>query len=356
MSAHAARLAPDRRRVLARALAENGYFRRSSSALAPGASHKEWLHFAVHAEGLDLLANFSLVDDIRKGARPGAEIPRITCLVRERQWDGDIDQYDPALVRVPWGRLDARFGESRATFDGERFHLRVGLRRRPIEMDLELVPLAMPTPAYNLTVDDCPPINWLVVPRLAASGTVRIGDRVHHLENASAYHDHNWGHFHWGKDFAWEWGYAAPDGEASRWTLVFVRLSDRGHNVDLMQSVFLWDGARQARLFRGPELKVWHEGLLRAEHVFKLPRVMGLVSPGAATDVPRKLHAEARSGDDCLRLAFESHDIGQVIIPNDDDLGVTIINEVAGRVTVEGSVYGEPVRFSCPSIFEFLGD
>ena len=57
-----------------------------------------------------------------------------------------------------------------------------------------------------------------------------------------------------------------------------------------------------------------------------------------------------------IDLIFESEDVAEVIIPNDDDLGVTIIHEVAGRVSVEGRVSGELVAFSSPSIFEFLGD
>ncbi len=92
---HAA-VAEDSLETVARLLGENGYFRRSASAFRAGGSHKEWLHFAIHAAGLDLLVNFSIVDDIRPGVSPGTEIPRLTCLVRERSWDGDIEQFSPA--------------------------------------------------------------------------------------------------------------------------------------------------------------------------------------------------------------------------------------------------------------------
>jgi hypothetical protein len=342
--------------ALSRLLAENGYFRRSNSTFLGSASYKEWLHFAVHAPGLDLLANFSMVDDIRAGAPPGAEIPRVVCLVREQKWEGDIDQYAPGEVRLDTGRLSARFGESRVTFEDGRFHLVVRMRRKPIELDLHLTPLAVPTPAFNLQVDDCPPINWMVVPRLVATGTVRIGDRVHHLKDAAAYHDHNWGHFRWGKNFAWEWGYGAPDQPENPWTMVFVRLTDRGHVTDLMQAVFLWKGPRQARLFRANELEVWHQGLLRASSVYKLPRVMGLVSPGTATDVPERLQVRAAGAGDHVEFEFRCQDIAQVIIPNDDDLGVTIINEVAGQLELAGLVRGERFTINCPAIFEFLGE
>lgn len=342
-------------RALARMLGDNGYFRRSSSSYSAEPSHKEWLHFAVHSEHVDLLANFSVVDDVRKGGR-GAEIPRITCLIKERHWDGDIDQYSPADVQISSGHLAVRFGESCVALEGDELRLKVRMQRRPIEIDLRLVPLAMPTPAFNLHVEHCPPINWLVVPRLLARGTVRIDGRTHELRDAPAYHDHNWGHFRWGKNFAWEWGYGTPEQASNPWTMVFVRLSDRGHVTDLMQALFLWKGSRQARLFRGSELEVWHEGLLRPRQLFKLPRVMGLVSPGTACDVPQTLHARARGNGDQVELRFDCEEVAQVLIPNDEDLGVTIINEVSGRLAVEGIVGGEKFALSGPSIFEFLSD
>ena len=123
-----------------------------------------------------------------------------------------------------------------------------------------------------------------------------------------------------------------------------------------MQAVFLWKGPRQHRLFRGRELTVWHEGLLRPRRVFKLPRVMALAHPENVTDVPKRLVVRARRDSDRIDVVFETQDVAQVIIPNDDDLGVTIIHEVAGNVAVEGQVGGERVQLEGPSIFEFLGD
>jgi hypothetical protein len=83
---------------------------------------------------------------------------------------------------------------------------------------------------------------------------------------------------------------------------------------------------------------------------------MGLVSPGNVTDVPRRLVMRARRGADRLDVEFVTEDVAQVIIPNDDDLGVTIIHEVAGHVSAEGSIGAEKVVLNGPSIFEFLGD
>lgn len=344
----------------ARALEAHGYLRHSNTRWAGEPGHKEWLHFAIHDGPLDLLVNLSLVDDIAPSARPGDQIARIVCLAREGTlegaWFGDIDHYRRSEVRSPAGKLELAFAHNHAVFRRGALELEARMKRVPISVELALEPLTLPAQKNNVLVDGCPPIQWLVVPRLAASGRVLCAGREYRLERALAYHDHNWGYFRWGKNFAWEWGYAAPEQEENPWTLVFVRLLDRPHLTDLMQTVFVWKRERQMRLFRGAELEVWHEGLLRPARVFKLPRVMGLASPGNLTDVPRRLEVRAQRGSDRVAVTFVTRDVAQVIIPNDDDMGVTIIHEVAGEVEVDGRIDGERVEFRAPSIFEFLGE
>ncbi|HVU05078.1 MAG TPA: hypothetical protein VHE30_25185 [Polyangiaceae bacterium] len=341
---------------IAAAVTARDYFRRSQFGLTGRSGHKEWLHFAVYADGVDLLVNFSLVDDIRPRAPRGAELARITVLVRTKDgWDGDVEGFPSERVHVRGGRTDVSFAENHVRFLDGAFRIRVSLSRRPIEVDLALVPEVFPSEANNIDVEDGPAIHWMVLPRLSARGTVRVGARLHPLSNAPAYHDHNWGNFRWGKNFAWEWGYALPDDRTCPYSVVFVRLMDRGHRTDLMQAVFLWDGPRQIRVFRDSELRVRHEGLLAPERPFKLPRAMALVAPEHSTDVPRVLAVEAAGRGDTLEFEFRAEDLAQVVIPNDDDLGVTIINEVSGDLALSGEVAGRKLSFSGRSICEFLG-
>ncbi len=344
------------RHQIAQSVLENDYFRRPE--LVPGAppGHKEWLHFAVHASGLDLLVNFSVVDDVRPGAAFGAELPRITTLVRTDHWSGDIDEFDRRDVSVRGGHVDLSYGENFVRFVDGAFEIFVRMRRQPIEVRLRLVPVVLPNQASTLQVPGCPPVHWVAVPRLLASGSVHYRGQRHAFEGALAYHDHNWGYWRWGSDFAWEWGYGVPDDPEHPWTLIFVRLTDRRHLTDLAQSVFLWRGARQFRFFRPDELTVQHEGLLAPGAVLKLPSVMALAKSGKATDIPKKLIVSARGPTDHIDFTFTSEDVAQVIIPNDDDLGVTIINEVSGRIDAEGEVAGEPINIHANTIFEFLSD
>jgi len=340
---------------MTRAIQSRDYLRRRAITDGGAPAHKEWLHFAVYGHSVDVLVNFSLVDDVGSRAPRGAELARITCLLKDGSWDGDVELCPSEEVRVMGGSIDLDLGPSHVRFVEGAYHLRVRLRGRPIEIDLVLEPEVFPVETNNVVIDDSPPMNWVVIPRLRASGVVRIAGRVHALVDAPAYHDHNWGSFGWGKNFAWEWGYALPSGGASPYSVAFVRLSDRGRRCALMQGIFLWRGDRKHRLFRDQNVSVRYEGLLRPTSVFKLPRVASLVHPGTATDVPQALHFSGSEGDDWLHVEFTSEDVAQIVIPNDSDLEMTIINEVMGTSRVTGVVSGERIDIRGRSICEFLG-
>lgn len=339
----------------AKAVADADWLRRSPFARGGPGGHKEWWHFCVYAPGVDVLVNFSLVDDVRPGAPAGREFARVVVLVRDGAWDGDVEVFEADEVEAAGGGLHMRFGDNRVSFEGGRYVIEVRLRQRPIALSLVLEPRCMPSLANNIRLDPGPPINWLVLPRMVASGTLTLGGRLVTLAGAPAYHDHNWGHFAWGRDFAWEWGYGLPAGDDNPWSVVFVRLSDRAHTRAYMQALLLWRGALQHRVLRAADVTVEREGLLRASRVFKLPRVMSLVAPGTVTDVPSAVVLTARGDGDALRCRFDAEDVAAVVIPNDHDPGVTVIHEVSGVLSVEGRVRGERVAMEGRAVFEFLG-
>jgi hypothetical protein len=336
------------------------WLRRAPGRVGGAGAHKEWLHFCVYGDDVDLLINFSIVDDVRETAGPRSheahsEHARLTILVRERTWTGEVRSFPIRDVAIRAGDVDVRFGDSFVRYDRGRYRLEACSRDGATRAELELTPVAMPSIVHNVQYGDGPPINWLVVPRLVASGRVRVGDNVHDLDGALAYHDHNWGHFGWGCDFAWEWGYGLPDDRSNPWSLVFVRLSNRAHTRSMMQGVFLWRGHREQRVFRDRELSVRHDGLLRSRRIRKLPPIMGLIYPDLATDIPAALSFDGDGEGDFVRGRFTTGEVAQVVLPNDRDLGVTVINEVSGRLMVKGRVRGEELEIDGRAVFEFLG-
>jgi hypothetical protein len=343
--------------LLARCIERGDYLRGSPLRLGEAAGHKEWLHFCVYADGLDVLVNFSLVDDLAATQQRPLQHARLTCLLHDQHgWDGDVVSFSPDEVRVQRGYIGLKFADNEVYFRDGVFYIRAQLPERGIAMELILTPVTIPAPANNIDVEDGPPIHWIVVPRLLATGHVQVRGQSYALRDAVAYHDHNWGHFRWGRDFAWEWGYGLPSDSGCDFSLVFVRLSNRSHSQVLMQAIFLWRGLRQFRVFRDEDVQVTHSGLLRAERLFKLPRVMALVAPGTATDVPATLSLLGQARGDRADVELTFGDVAQVIIPNDDDLGVTIIHEVNGTFRFEGTIRGERISMRGRAVVEFLGN
>jgi hypothetical protein len=339
---------------LAAALTGHGYVRHASRSDFSEAPRKEWLHFVVQASGLDLLANFHRDEP----AGDGTEVARYTVAVVARTadgvWHGDVEEVPAAQVRLSSGRLSLRYGTSSVRPHGRGLRLRAQ-GRSGVEADLTLEARTYPMFAPNVVVDGRPAMHWFVVPRMRASGRVRVGSVEIELRDACAYHDHNWGEFLWGGDFAWNWGFVTPAAEDEPWSLVLLRLTDRARLRDSMRSLVLWDGERQVRVFRGEDLQIETEGLLRARNLVKLPRALALLSPGEVTDVPQRFVARTARGRESVEVEVIARDTMQFVVPNDANLGSTLIHEVVATASVSGRVDGRAFAFERPCVFEFVG-
>lgn len=321
--------------------------------------HKEWQHFLICTEFVHLIINFNLTDDRGAEGHGRPEAARLVALARVsgEGWDGDVERFDDGEVDVAAGQIDARFGRNTLRFDRGRYHLSIALRDRPLAVDLALVPITPPMLSHHRPLSRDRRISWLVVPRLVAHGTIAVGGRTERAVAAPAYHDHNWGHFRWGDDFSWEWGSALPSDPRSEWSAVHVRMVDLGRSVLRYQGLTLWRGADPLRVFLDEEIRVGHEGCLDLRRPLKIPRVMSMLSPGAASDVPRRIEVVARSGADELSVRFLLEEAAQVVIPSEiDPEGVTILNEASGRVVMEGYVRGVRVHMEGPGVFELVRD
>ena len=339
--------------ALGRLLGQSAHFRRPPVLDARAALHKEWLHFCVLGPGVEAIINFSVMGDTGPGAIPGAEIARVVLLVRAAgTWDGEVATIPMRDVRLQAGRVDAVFGNSTVRFEDGGFVIDAAIAEKGLRAELRLVPLTMPLFRPNTPLVDGP-MHWLVAPRLAASGTITAGGTDYVVRDAPAYHDHNWGKWLWGHDFAWQWGFGLPEKIDSPWSFVLVRIIDRGRNRDLGEDLFVWRGDRQHRIFREQEIRISPTGYLRREQVARFPRAVGLIAP-ESTDVPREVEIVAEAGGDSLVCHFQSEDVAQLLIPNETDLGLTIINEVSGRVSLAGNIRGETVRMNGRGFFEFL--
>jgi hypothetical protein len=341
----------------ARLVSAMDYLRRPAEPLPGLSGHKEWHHFLVEVPGLLVLVNFSLSEEHSEEHTRHRErtVGRLKVLVRSGgAWDGDIDVYEADDLRAHAGAVDVTFGAQAIRFDGTRYHVNVALREEDVAIDLELVPTAAPLLVQHVRLAPGKPLSWVMVPRLAASGTVRHRGLTHTLRDAPAYHDHNWGYFGWGDDFTWEWGTALPRAD-QRWSVAMVRTTDRGRTRQGLAALYLWRGPRLARILRGDELEIAHAGLLRPKRIFKVPRVMAMLEDGAAVDVPARVLVRGRAPGANVEVAVDVVDLAQILMPDEDArASVTTLNQAYGRISMRGTVDGEDVSMEAGGVFEFI--
>lgn len=334
------------RHAIAASLAANGHLRRSPWRDGGRAGHREWLHFTIHAPALQLVINASVVDDLRPAAERQRERARVVILARDAAgWQGAVVEADADLRG---GQLAARFGELEIVGDGGTITIRGTVDGTVLDLALEAV--TFPSVATGVALGAGPPINWLVVPRLLATGHAVVGGRTIDLDGAIAYHDHNWGFFSH-RDFAWQWGHDAGSGPHS---VVLARLLDGGHAATFMQAMLVWRDARQARVFRAGDLHVEPEGFLRPTRPFTIPRAAAVLVEQVATEIPQRLHLTAAADGDEITGAFEAHSVARIVVPHDDTLATTVIHEVDGRLRLRGTLLDRPFELDAPAMFEFL--
>jgi hypothetical protein len=335
------------RDAIAASLAANGFLRRSPWRDGGRAGHREWLHFTVHAPALQLVINASIVDDLRPAAERHRERVRVVVLARDASgWRGGVVEH--ANIDLRGGQLAATFGDLAITGDGSTIAIRGAAAG--IGLDLVLEAVTFPSVATGVSLGAGPPINWLVVPRLAATGHAVVGGRTIDLAGATAYHDHNWGFFSH-KDFAWQWGH---DGGGGPHSVVLARLLDGAQTTTFMQAMLVWSDARQARVFRGGDLQVEPEGFLRPDRPFTVPPAAAVLVAGLATEIPQRLHLTAAGDGDAIAGTFEAAGVARIVVPHDDTLDTTVIHEVDGRLRLRGTLHDRPFALDAPAMFEFL--
>lgn len=338
--------------AIARCVEWGDYVRRPALSLLDANAYKEWFHFTVSTPALDAIINFSLAED----AASRAISARVACLVRtDAGWQGTFDAIPFSEVEAVPGRHRLRLGKNTLDFNGSAYQLSVELESG-WSATLQLTPDSLPTQVNNVSFDQGAQIHWFLIPHLRATGRLRTPDGVHEILDASGYHDHNWGRFAWGGDFAWQWAVASlTDASGVRWTLTYDRLTNRARTHDRIRGLLLWRGAHMHRVFSSQHIRVRCDGRMKTRGTPVFPAIMGLLEHTSHCDVPKHVVIEAARSLDQLSVCFEAEQLCRILAPNDHDLQLTSINEVTGPVRITGLIGGEPIELHGRALFEFLG-
>lgn len=195
-------------------------------------------------------------------------------------------------------------------------------------------------------------ISWRVVPRLEIEGGLAVGGEKVALDRAAAYHDHNWGRWHWGQDAGWEWGVfacTAPDGP----TVVVARTTDRRHDAHSPLFVQLELGGRE-HVFPPESVRLDYSGCL-ATRPRRVPGAMaGLHADRRLPRLPSRIRVEGERGDRWIEVGFESEHAAQIIAGDPARPGYGFIQEVAGRAEIRGRAEGRDFAAEARGVFEYV--
>ena len=325
-----------------------------TTPVTPQGTYKEWMHFCIRlpefAHG-HLIVNLSFMERVLPAGT--VRVPRVTVLAHTDRWRGRIESIEAKAVHAEPGSCDIRLGTVELRFREGHFLLTV--RSPELDADLRLIPAVLPTVRSTVVLGPGSAMHWVAVSYLKTSGAVRMHGRRIEVADAPTYHDHNWGHFRWGSDLAWEWGFAHAGGSPADYTVVFIRVSDGSRHRTLSQGALLWQRGEHRRTFHDREIRVASSGTFCCERPLTVPGPMGLLAPGAASGVPAKFSMAAADGVDQLEIEFEPTAIARIAMPSEvDDSRVVLLNEAAGRALVRGRLGGENFQFDSSSVVEFV--
>ncbi|MGH4009208.1 MAG: hypothetical protein ACRDTH_13815 [Pseudonocardiaceae bacterium] len=336
-------------------LPRNDFLRIPVLATARPDGFKEWHHHLLQGPGWRLLINFSVTNETLGGRSPRL-VPRVIVIAHDRRWTGVAEQFDETDLDISADVCTVAIGSNRMLIAPDGYQVLIDLPDRGITGALKLTPVGPPsiTRVNNQPVG-AGQISWLFVPRLRADGWFRLGDRHYHAERCPAYHDHNWGHFHWGDDFSWEWGSMLPTRRDDPWSLVFTRKTDRRRLRCLSQALYLWHHDELAAMFRDAAVRMRSVGLLGRRPDCTLPPVMRLVLGGESSDVPGSIEITASSSAGSVQAMFRPESYVRLAQPSELALDrAVVLSEISGAAQISGSVHGCPIEATGAGVFELL--
>jgi hypothetical protein len=195
-------------------------------------------------------------------------------------------------------------------------------------------------------------IAWRAIPLLSSRGyLVSAGQRTS-LDDALAYHDHNWGRWHWGEDIGWEWAaWPCADG-----ALVMSRATDRVHGAGAANVTIALPGRRgwQNQMYGGSSVQIrlanWKRGCRQ-----RLPGAMAaLHAERSSPRLPASVDMLVDDGFDRMTARMEVTDALQVIVADPHIAGYSYIHELFGSFRASGTCRGQRFALQGQGVFEYV--
>lgn len=197
-------------------------------------------------------------------------------------------------------------------------------------------------------------ISWYLVPTMLVSGEWTVKNRRTSLEKIPAYHDHNWGRWHWGDDFGWEWGCFLRNANTTESpTLVFARTTDRTHR-HLGSPYLIVDSVATRRSFSPDSISLEFDGRFDLP-LHRVPGAMAaLHQEMSEPKLPKSVEIRAAQGRDRVEISFTARAAAQFVTADPSIRGYGFIHEIVGEYTSSGTVRNVSFETSGYGVFEYV--
>lgn len=194
-------------------------------------------------------------------------------------------------------------------------------------------------------------MSWYVLPRMKLSGEWIINGQRTVLTNISAYHDHNWGRWHWGDNFGWEWGcFLGTLDDLQSPTLVFARTTNRAHNRG--EPFLLVDSGPLRRRFSAGNIVMNFGGQFDLP-LHRIPGAMAALHQEMAEPwLPGSVEIVATNGPERVTVTFSPRATAQCIAADPTVRGYGYIHEMVGEYSSSGMLSGVPFESEGLAVFE----
>lgn len=317
--------------------------------------YSEWHHFNFNddANGLYGIFNLALSGDVRDPDRSRAGLSLVVS--EQGRWRGTMNLYGTEEAAFQPGAVDLALGANAVRWEDPVYRVQGALKDGSVRLDATWTPRC-----EGVRVDNIGGVvSTFILPRLDVAGTLEVDGRAYRIDDATGYHDHNWGYWTWGHDMGWDWGYLieAPTtrGGGRALSIVFGQVTDATRasaKSDLV--LVIWVGERCTQVFLDDAVRISTEGELPAAAVPRVPGVLALLG-GRRRTVPRRLEIRAEDGDDWVEVSMDADHALQFLVPHAGGKGTTTVSELVGRYTVKGVLDGQPVDFCYVGFAELAG-
>ena len=333
--------------------------------------YNEWHYFNVMDEKqlFSIICTFKLNEN-----RDESEI-RLGCYGNDGNSNTYFKAYPLSIAKYSSETPDVTIANNTVRLTPEGYSVHIASDDGTQVLDALFKPEAEPSPELSANgLSQGEVINWIVAsPKMEVNGKFIVNGKNYTLNNATGYHDHNWGYWNW-RDLGWDWGqviqtrYHLDGNDKEKYSINFGNITDPDYTRSLTSVLNVWRNREVIATFTNKDMQVNHSNFVTGD-ISPSPRV---ILPGDKFPLPLSTNVVVSSSlGDNLNIKFTT-DAGHsapisITIPMFDTDGnlikdsngnviteFRIILEMIGTYQVDGKIKGKPISFTSNGFMEYV--